>query len=261
MLENALTEYDDIAPIGIHLKMDTGMHRLGFDEDDLKMLIGRLQGLQDHLYIRSVFSHLAAAEDELEDEFTNSQINKLSKMADEIQLTFNYPIMKHILNTSGITRFKNAQFDMVRLGIGMYGIPTCKEDENALENVCTLRTSISQIKTIPQGESVGYSRSWIAPKDTPIGIIPVGYADGLNRAYGNGVGKVLVNGKLAPIIGIVCMDMCMIDLTKIEANVGDKVIVFGDEYPVEIMSKSLNTISYEVLTGISRRVKRVYYQE
>jgi alanine racemase len=261
MLEIALMESDNVAPIGIHLKIDTGMHRLGFDNDDLKMLIGRLQGLQDHLFIRSVFSHLAAAEDPSEDDFTRKQISRLTEIADEIQQSFHYPILKHILNTSGISRFSEAQFDLVRLGIGMYGVPTCTADENYLENVCTLCTSISQIKTISQGDTVGYNRRWIAPKDTPIGIIPIGYADGLHRAYGNGVGKVLVNGQLVPIVGVVCMDMCMIDLTDVEANVGDKVVVFGDEYPIKNMSLALNTISYEILSGISRRVKRVYYQE
>ncbi len=124
-----------------------------------------------------------------------------------------------------------------------------------------LRTTISQIKIIPKGDSVGYNRRWVAPKDTPMGIIPVGYADGLNRANGNGVGKVLINGRAAPIIGTICMDMCMIDLTDIDCHVGDKVIVFGDDYPVENMSSAINTIPYEVLTGISRRVKRIYFQE
>jgi Alr-MurF fusion protein len=261
MLEEALRDFDEITPIAIHLKMDTGMHRLGFDQGDLKMLIGRLQGLQDHLYIKSVFSHLAASEDAFEDVFTKLQIERVEQMHQQIQQEFHYPIMKHILNTSGISRFPNAQFDMVRLGIGMYGITGAKSDAGMLQNVCTLRTKISQIKTIAKGDTVGYNRKWTAPKDSSLGIIPIGYADGLNRAYGNEVGKVMINGELAPIVGVICMDMCMIDLSDISAKVGDEVVVFGDDYPVTIMSEVLQTIPYEVLTGISRRVKRVYFQE
>lgn len=260
-LEDALREYETISPIGIHLKIDTGMHRLGFDEQDIKMLLGRLQGIDDRLYVRSVFSHLAAAEDQLEDEFTTNQINKLTQIHFKIQQEFKYPILQHILNSTGISRFPNAQHDMVRLGIGMYGISAVDADKNSLKNVCTLKTTISQIKIIPKGESVGYNRRWISTEDTPVGIIPIGYADGLNRGYGNEVGNVLINGSLAPIIGTICMDMCMINLSKIEARVGDKVIIFGDDYPVEKMAKTLHTIPYEILSGISRRVKRIYFQE
>ncbi len=261
LLEDALLESDETTPIAIHLKMDTGMHRLGFDLSDVKMLIGRLQGLQDILFVKSVFSHLAASEDASEDVFTKSQINRLLEMHQLIQQQFHYPIMKHILNTSGISRFPNAQFDMVRLGIGMYGISGVKSDVNNLQNVCSLKSKISQIKTIEKGDTVGYNRKWTAPQDAPLGIIPIGYADGLHRGCGNGMVKVLINGKLAPIVGVVCMDMCMIDLTGIDAKIGDDVLIFGDDYSVEIMSKALNTIPYEVLTGISRRVKRVYFQE
>ncbi len=261
LLEEALRESDETSPIAIHLKMDTGMHRLGFDKEDVKMLIGRLQGLQDHLYVKSVFSHLAASEDASEDNFTHSQIDRLTEMHLLIQQEFYYPIMKHILNTSGISRFPKAQFDMVRLGIGMYGISGAKSDVNNLQNVCSLKTKISQIKVIAKGDTVGYNRKWTAPADSPLGIIPIGYADGLHRGCGNGMAKVLVNGKLAPIVGVVCMDMCMIDLTNIIAKVGDEVLVFGDDYPVTKMSEVLNTIPYEVLTGISRRVKRIYFQE
>lgn len=261
MFEEALRGYETISPIGIHLKIDTGMHRLGFDQQDVEMLVGRLQGMQDHIYVRSVFSHLAASEDPSEDQFTLAQVEKLTLVYNRIQETFHYPILQHILNSTGISRFPEAQFDMVRLGIGMYGISSVESDKKALQNVCTLRTTISQIKIIPKGDTVGYNRRWVAKKDTPMGIIPVGYADGLNRANGNGVGKVLVNGCLAPIIGTICMDMCMIDLTNVDCRVGDKVVVFGDDYPVENMAKAIHTISYEILTGISRRVKRIYFQE
>ncbi len=261
MLEAVISENELLTPICIHLKMDTGMHRLGFDQEDIKMLLGRLQGLKEHLFVKSVFSHLAAAEDPAEDTFTQMQIDLLSLFHSQIQQDFNYPILKHILNTSGISRFSNAQFDMVRLGIGMYGVSSVDSESAMLKNVCTLKTTISQIKIIPNGDTVGYNRKWIAEKETPIGIIPIGYADGLHRAYGNGVGKVWINGALAPIIGIVCMDMCMIDLSEVDAKVGDVVIIFGDHYPLSNMAQALNTIPYEVLTGISRRVKRIYFQE
>ncbi len=261
MLEEALATSENTSPVGIHIKIDTGMHRLGFQKEDLKKLVGRIQGMQEQIFICSVFSHLASSDLPENDDFTNKQINKLIETSDFIKTYFNYPILVHILNSAGISRFPDAQLNMVRLGIGMYGVPVCKSEENALQNVCTLRTSLSQIKNIAAGDTVGYNLQWKAEKDTPIGVIPIGYADGLHRAYGNSVGKVLIKGKLAPIIGVVCMDMCMIDLTGIDAIEGDSVIIFGNDYSIKNVSNALGTISYEVLTGISRRVKRVYYQE
>ena len=182
-------------------------------------------------------------------------------MSAQITAAYPYPVLRHLLNSAGIVRFPEAQFDMVRLGIGLYGIGIDDAEQQQLQPVSTLKTVISQIKHIPAGESVGYSRRHITERDTCIAIIPIGYADGLNRKFGNGRGRVLVNGCPAPVIGNVCMDMCMIDITGIAAGEGDEVIIFDRTHPVQEMAKTLDTIPYEVLTAVSRRVKRIYYQE
>jgi Alr-MurF fusion protein len=174
---------------------------------------------------------------------------------------FDYPVMRHILNSAGIVRFPAMQFDMVRLGIGLYGVPSVEEEKNKLENVSSLKTVISQVKYVPAGDTIGYGRDFIAKKDMKIAVLPVGYADGLSRSLSNGVGKLMVNGKMAQIVGNISMDMCMIDITDIQTDEGDEVIVFGDAYPIANIASQLNTIPYEVLTSISRRVKRIYYQE
>jgi len=172
-----------------------------------------------------------------------------------------YEFLRHILNSGGIRRFLNAQFNMVRLGISLYGIAANPEEQEFLENVSTLKTVISQIKLIKPGDTVGYSRSYTANTHMLIAVIPIGYADGLSRRLSNGVGKVWVNGKIVPIIGTVCMDMCMIDITDVDTFEGDTVVVFGKELPIQDLAKSIDTIPYEILTGISRRVKRIYFQE
>ena len=169
--------------------------------------------------------------------------------------------MRHILNSGGIRRFEHAQYNMVRLGISLYGVSANPKEQEFLQNVSTLKTVISQTKYIKPGDTVGYGRSFTAPVLMKIAIIPIGYADGLSRRLSNGVGKVWVNGKIVPIIGSVCMDMCMIDITDIEASEGDTVIIFGKEIPIQELADSLGTIPYEILTGISRRVKRIYFQE
>ena len=174
---------------------------------------------------------------------------------------FPYKVLRHILNTAGITRFTQYQFDMVRLGIGLYGVPTCKADEGVLETVVSLKTTINQIKEIPAGDSIGYNRHGRATHDMRIGIVPIGYADGLSRLLGNGNGKFFVRGKQVPVIGDICMDMCMLDLTGIEAEEGDTVVVFDAEHPINDIARACQTIPYEVMTRISQRVKRVYYQE
>ena len=174
---------------------------------------------------------------------------------------FPYKVLRHILNTAGITRFTQYQFDMVRLGIGLYGVPTCKQDEGVLETVVSLKTTINQIKEIPEGDSIGYNRHGRAVHDMRIGIVPIGYADGLSRLLGNGNGKFYINGQQVPIIGDICMDMCMLDLTGIEAQEGDTVVIFDAEHPINDIAKACQTIPYEVMTRISQRVKRVYYQE
>lgn len=248
-------------PVKIHIKLDTGMHRLGFEEHDLDQLLERLKQNKS-IYLQSVFSHLTGSQDEAFDDFTRLQISRFQKMSKEIiSQADDHPVLCHILNSAGISRFPDAQFDMVRLGIGLYGISTDKVERAGLENVSTLKSTISQIKRIKANETVGYNRSGKAKKEMIIAIIPVGYADGLSMSLGNGVGKLWLNDKFAPIIGNICMDMCMIDITKIAAVEGDEVIIFGENYPIWEMAESINTIPYEILTGISRRVKRIYFQE
>jgi len=244
----------------VHIKLDTGMHRLGFEKNTLNELAERLKN-NPNLIVRSVFSHLAASEDPEQDDFTRQQIDEFTQMSDIIQTQLDYPVYRHILNSAGISRFRNAQFDMVRLGIGLYGVACNDTEQLLLENVSTLKTVISQIKQIGVGESIGYGRKWIAKNDMLIATIPIGYADGLNRILGNGRGKLFLNGHYAEIVGNICMDMCMIDITDIPANEGDDVIVFGPEMPISKFAAAMETIPYEVLTGVSRRVKRVYYQE
>jgi alanine racemase len=246
--------------LNIHIKLDTGMHRLGFEEKDINELVVRIRN-NKFLAIRSVFSHLAGSDEQVHDEFTRTQIARFAEMSGKITSHFEYPVMRHILNSAGITRFTDAQFDMVRLGIGMYGIGATAADQAQLEHVHTLKTTISQIKQVPKGESIGYSRNFTAPANMNIATVPIGYADGLNRKLGNGKGKMFVHGRPAPIVGHVCMDMCMIDITHIPAQEGDEVIVFGNVYPITELAKDLDTIPYEALTSVSGRVKRVYFQE
>lgn len=243
----------------IHLKLDTGMHRLGFEMKDLDELITVLKA-QKCVKPRSVFSHLFGSDDAMFDEYTKKQIALFTEMKDKIFQAFPYKIMAHILNSAGIERFSEYQFDMVRLGIGHYGMSAV--DSSRLEEVCTLKTNILQIRKVPASETVGYSRKGVLTRDSIIGAIPIGYADGFNRKLGNRNGKVLVNGCFAPIVGNVCMDVCMIDLTDVpNVKEGDSVILFGKGHPIQGVADTLGTISYEVLAGISKRVKRVYYRE
>jgi alanine racemase len=246
--------------LAVHLKLDTGMHRLGIEENEIAELIVRLKNNKS-IKVKSVFTHLAATDEAEHDGFTKLQLENFSKMSEQIISSFDYPILRHALNSAGIIRFNEAQFDMVRLGIGMYGFASTSHEQRQLQNVATLRTTISQIKNIRSGETIGYNRKAKTERDSQVATVAIGYADGINRKLGNGNGKMFVNGKLAPIIGNVCMDMCMLDITNIAAKEGDEVIVFGAEYSVNEISKALGTIPYEILTGISQRVKRVYYQE
>lgn len=247
-------------PVAVHIKLDTGMRRLGFEENDMNELIVRLRNSKE-LVVRSIFSHLAASDEQEHDEFTRKQVRAFTNMSDEIKNHFNYPIHRHILNSAGIFRFPDAQFDMVRLGIGLYGIAADEEEQKNLKSVSTLKTTISQLKNVTKGESVGYSRKGIAHDNLRIATVPIGYADGLSRKLSNGNGKMFVQGKAAKIIGNVCMDMCMLDVTGINCAEGDEVIVFGPQHPITELASDMGTISYEVLTNVSRRVKRVYYQE
>ena len=242
----------------VHIKLDTGMHRLGFLEDELDSLADVLRH-EPTVRVKSMFSHLAGSDDPDLDDFTRQQINSFRRMSGSMEERLQYPFLRHILNSAGIERFPDAQFDMVRLGIGLHGVSAV--DSAKLRQTATLRSIILQIKNIPAGDSVGYSRKFIASGHTRIGIVPIGYADGLHRILGNGAGCFVVNGKRAPLVGNISMDMCAIDLTAIEATEGDTVIIFGEEYPLAEIARQMQTIPYEVLTSVSPRVKRIYYQE
>lgn len=252
------SERRGITDYPIHLKIDTGMHRLGFLPEQIPEMIALLKK-QKGLKIRSVFSHLSASESWHFDDFTHLQMETFIKAAREIEAAFHYPIYKHILNSAGIERFLDTQWDMARLGIGLYGISA--SGLRGLKNVCTLKTTILQIKNIPAHETIGYGRKEKLERDTRIATIRFGYADGLDRQFGNRKGKVLINGEYAPIVGNVCMDLCMVDVTDIEANEGDTVILFGENLSVIELADSIGTIPYEILTSISPRVKRVYIKE
>lgn len=247
-------------PVKIHLKIDTGMHRLGFCENEIDKLI-QILSANPLIYVQSVFSHLAASDKAEHDDFTRQQINSFRTVSDKIKAKTNHPVLLHILNSGGIKRFPEARFDMVRLGISLYGISSNPEEKEKLQNVSTLKSIISQVKNIPAGETIGYNRSWKATSDMRLGIVPIGYADGLSRSLSNGKGKLMISNKKVSIVGDICMDMCMIDITDVSAEEGDEVLIFGKEYPIENIAGAMNTIPYEVMTGISRRVKRVYFQE
>lgn len=243
----------------IHIKLDTGMHRLGFHPiDDMPKLIEYLNN-QNALIPRSVFSHFVGSDGDNFDEFSDYQFDLYEKGSKALQNAFEHKILRHICNTAGIEHFPERQMDMCRLGLGLYGINP--RNNEVLSNVSTLKTTILQIRRVPAGESIGYSRRTILEKDSIIAAIPIGYADGLNRHLGNRHGYCLVNGKKAEYVGNICMDVCMIDVTDIPCQEGDSVEIFGDNLPVTVLSDTLDTIPYEVLTSISNRVKRVYYQD
>ena len=247
-------------PLRIHIKIDSGMHRLGFEKKDIKPLIAFLKQ-HNNLKIASIFSHLACADEETLDNFTQKQIETFEQISEEITQAFDYKILKHICNSAASIRFPQAHYDMIRLGIGMYGIGVNSTSQQHLRYVHKLKSYLSEIRTIEKGEAVSYMRTFIAKDTTKIGVIPIGYADGLNRHLSNKDFCVYINGKYAPIIGNICMDMCMINLNDIEAKVGDRVVIFGEENPVEKMANALDTIPYEIFTSVSQRIKRVYYHE
>ena len=251
-------EKEGIANFPIHIKLDTGMHRLGFAPSDMPELIKRLKN-QNALIVRSVFSHFVGSDSEEFDAFTCRQMNTFLKASSELQAAFSHKILRHICNSAGIERFPSIQLDMVRLGLGLYGINPITNA--VMHNVCTLKTTILQIHDVPADETVGYSRKGHLTRPSRIAAIPIGYADGLNRHLGNGHCYCLVSGKKAPYVGNICMDVCMIDVTDIDCKEGDKVEIFGDNLPVTVLSDALDTIPYEVLTSVSNRVKRIYYQD
>jgi len=252
------TERRGILQYPIHVKLDTGMNRLGFNTEDIPRIIEKLDN-QQGVFVRSVFSHLAGSDSSSLDYYTDQQVELFSQLSHELEHALGYPIWKHLLNSAGIERFPQYQFDMVRLGIGLYGISSV--DENALEPVATLKTRILQIRDVRKGESIGYNRNQILERDSRIACLPIGYADGLDRRLGNGRFSVLVNGHLCPTVGNICMDICMIDVTNIPAEETNEVIVFGKERSVSLLAEILGTIPYEILTSISPRVKRIYYKE
>ena len=250
-------EAKGLESLPVHIKIDSGMHRLGFYQEDMPKLIARLQG-QKAIRVASVFSHLAGSDEAQFDAFTHEQANYFNTCATQLQSALKYPIIKHICNTAGIERFPEYHFDMCRLGIGMYGISFLQEPET--KNVCTLKTTILSIKTVPAGETIGYGRHTTLNEDRQIAVIPIGYADGFDRRFSNYGGEVLVRGKRCPVVGNVCMDQAMIDVTGTDAQPGDYAIVFGDQLPIQELADKLQTIPYEVLTSISRRVQRIYFQ-
>ena len=248
----------------IHFKLDTGMRRLGFDEADLPVLLARLRAHAAHLPVTSLMTHLAAADEPTHDDFTQAQLATFRRMATSIEAALGHAVLKHALNSAGILRFPEAQFDMVRLGIGLYGVDASNTaDPAALRPVSQLRTTISQIKTLPAGHTVGYGRRGSATSgERRIATLAIGYADGYDRRFGNGVGTVLIHGLPAPLVGSVCMDMCMVDVTDIPlARAGDVALVFGEGLPLPALAARIGTIAYELLTNVSERVKRVFVSE
>ena len=245
----------------VHIKIDSGMHRLGFTREELPELIEMLQK-QDVIKPASVFTHLSVADEPDQDAYTKAQFDYFDECSETLQQAFDFHIMRHVLNTSGIVRFPERQYDMVRIGIGLYGIRTLFDgSEDALKPVSALRSIIISIKEWPAGTTVGYGRHGLLERDSRIATVNIGYADGFDRHFGNGHVSMWVGGKLCPTVGNVCMDAVMIDVTDVPCKAGDTVEIFGEHVPVEQLSDARGTIPYEILTSISPRVKRVYYRE
>lgn len=245
----------------VHIEIETGMNRLGFQPDEVDRLI-EILGKNQHVRVQSVFTHLAASEEPAQDVFSLAQFKTFNGVADRLSKSLSYSFLRHIANSAAIFRLPSLQLDMVRLGIGLYGVDSGGSHQQQLEPVATLRTTIAQLKKVPKGDSVSYNRRAVVDRDSIIATVRIGYADGFSRRLGNGVGKMWVKGNLAPVVGTVCMDMTMIDVTDISGvKEGDDVIIFGKELPIQKLAEWAGTIPYEVMTGISQRVKRVYYEE
>ncbi len=244
----------------VHLKFNTGLNRLGFDAREVDYIAGQLNSRKE-IKVVSYFSHLAASEDLNEGEFTQNQIDAFEKISLLIDKKLNARPFRHLLNTSGIINYPQAQYDMVRSGIGLYGFGNEARIDNQLRPVATLKTVISQIHRIAPGESIGYNRAYISQSPRITATLPIGHADGIGRLYGNGKAFVTIHGEIAPIVGNVCMDMIMVDVTDMDCKEGDEVIVFGGNHTAEGFARGANTISYELLTGISQRVTRMFLTE
>ena len=234
------------------------MNRLGFLPNEIPKLIQYIKS-QPEVYIKTVFSHLSSADDKEEEDFTLGQIKKFELYSNQLISAFNYPIDKHILNTAGIENYPEYQFDMVRLGIGMYGINV--SDNSEIKPISSLKTVIIQLKKLNKGDSIGYGRQTIAEEGMIIAILPIGYSDGLRRSLGNGNYSFYVNGEQCSLAGNICMDICMINVTNCEVKVGDEIEIFGEHNSIEDLANTMGTIPYEVLTSISQRVKRVFYKD
>jgi alanine racemase len=257
----ALDVHSEKTPYNVHIKINSGMNRLGFDVSEIKELAEKLVELEDKLHIYSVFTHLAGSDEAKFDQLTKTQIARYTESCEILNAAGIKDFMRHSLNSNGILRHSNYQMDMVRLGLGLYGLSSNETFRSQLKPISTLKTVISQIRMASEGESVGYSPKVFLQDEKRIGVIAMGYADGLPRALGNGVGKVSINGKKAPFLGNICMDMSMIDLSGIECNEGDVVEIFGENNSIYTVAENLKTIPYEVLTNISQRVKRVFFKE
>jgi alanine racemase len=247
----------------LHLKLDTGMRRLGFDENDLPALLNLLATHRAQLPVASIMTHLAAADDPAHDDFTQQQLRTFQRMAAAIEAVLGRSVLKHALNSAGIRRFPEAQFDMVRLGVGLYGVEAGDESSRNLLPVSTLRTTVSQVKTLPADTTVGYGRRGTATAhERRLATLAIGYADGYDRRFSAGAGLVLLHGRRAPVVGSVCMDMVMVDVTDIpETQPGDVAVLFGEGLTINELAARIGTIPYELLTNVSERVKRVFVSE
>ncbi len=244
----------------IHIKLETGMNRLGFSPHELPALLKELSGMPE-LKVKSVFSHLAASDDLSERDFTLKQITTFKEMCETLKAELGYRFMAHICNSGGVSNYPEAQLDMIRLGIGLYGITSNKTDSGFLQPVNELYASVSQVKHVEAGDTVGYGRSYIAKEAKDIAVISIGYADGFRRSLSNGIGQVFIGNHAFPVIGRVCMDMMMVDITGSEVKEGDRVEIFGPNISIHDLARRMDTIPYEVLTGIGQRVKRVYFMD
>ena len=244
----------------VHIKFNTGLNRLGFKESDIESITSKVKNTTA-VQVKSIFSHLVASEDSNEKDFSKLQIDRFKAIAKTFEEKIGYKPYLHLCNTSGILNYPEAHFSMVRAGIGLYGFGNTTEEDKNLKPVASLKSVISQIHEIEEGETVGYNRAYVSEGSERSATIPLGHADGINRIYGHGKGYVIINGERAPIIGNVCMDMIMVNVSNIACKEGDEVVVFDASYPASDLAESAHTISYEILTAVSQRVKRIVKPE